>query len=344
MGRVLLSRTVLVGRLAGRDLRYRPAQAAALLLVIAAATATLTLGLALHGVTSQPYQRTRAATNGPDVVAYLPVMRPAGPRVIAACPGSSRADSRGRGDRPQRALSARRCGAAGPRRRGARPGGRAQSGARPGRPAEADRGPLGPAGRRGDRADLRRRARRRRRRPDHPERPALHGGRHRGHRGQPAVPESLLHQRRRLPCVSAGPGAATGRHQHRPDLDHRAGSRPAGHGRGPGDQLRPEPEAQRPSPGRGVRPPVRRSHPRPPPVRPGVRDRVAGHRCRGRPAGAGRAIRPVARGLAGLPAGGGQRGRAGRRPDGGAHPAGGAAQGGRQSPRDSSRPCCWPRT
>ena len=74
MGRVLLSRTVLVGRLAGRDLRYRPAQAAALLLVIAAATATLTLGLALHGVTSQPYQRTRAATNGPDVVAYLPVM------------------------------------------------------------------------------------------------------------------------------------------------------------------------------------------------------------------------------------------------------------------------------
>ena len=74
MGRVLLSRTVLVGRLAGRDLRYRPAQAVLLLLVIAAATATLTLGLALHGVTSQPYQRTRAATNGPDVVAYLPVM------------------------------------------------------------------------------------------------------------------------------------------------------------------------------------------------------------------------------------------------------------------------------
>ena len=71
MGRVLLSRTVLVGRLAGRDLRYRPAQAAALLLVIAAATATLTLGLALHGVTSQPYAQTRAATHGPDLVALL---------------------------------------------------------------------------------------------------------------------------------------------------------------------------------------------------------------------------------------------------------------------------------
>ena len=74
MRRVLLSRGLLIGQLAGRDLRHRPAQAALLLLVISAATATLTLGLALHGVTSQPYQRTRAATNGPDVVAYLPVM------------------------------------------------------------------------------------------------------------------------------------------------------------------------------------------------------------------------------------------------------------------------------
>ena len=74
MGRTLLGRTVLIGRLAARDLRYRPAQAVLLLLVISAATATLTLGLALRGVTSQPYQRTRAATNGPDVVAYLPVM------------------------------------------------------------------------------------------------------------------------------------------------------------------------------------------------------------------------------------------------------------------------------
>ena len=73
MGRALLSRSLLIGRLAGRDLRYRPAQAVLLLLAIAAATTTLTLGLALHGVTSQPYQRTRAATNGPDVVAYLPV-------------------------------------------------------------------------------------------------------------------------------------------------------------------------------------------------------------------------------------------------------------------------------
>jgi putative ABC transport system permease protein len=75
VSQTLRSRTVLVWRLAARDLRHRPAQAVLLLLVISAATATLTLGLALHGVTSQPYQRTRAATNGPDVVAYLPVMR-----------------------------------------------------------------------------------------------------------------------------------------------------------------------------------------------------------------------------------------------------------------------------
>jgi ABC-type lipoprotein release transport system permease subunit len=78
MGRVLvmpsrspLGRAVLICRLAARDLRHRPAQALLLLVAIAAATATLTLGLVLNGVTSQPYLRTKAATNGPDVVASL---------------------------------------------------------------------------------------------------------------------------------------------------------------------------------------------------------------------------------------------------------------------------------
>lgn len=66
MGKVLL-----IGRLAGRDLRRRPAQAILMLMAVTSATAILTLGLALHGVTSQPYQQTRAATKGPDVVAYL---------------------------------------------------------------------------------------------------------------------------------------------------------------------------------------------------------------------------------------------------------------------------------
>jgi hypothetical protein len=57
----------LICRLVARDLRRRPAQAV-LLLAITAATTVLTLALALHGVTSQPYQSTRAATAGPDVV------------------------------------------------------------------------------------------------------------------------------------------------------------------------------------------------------------------------------------------------------------------------------------
>jgi putative ABC transport system permease protein len=66
-----MGRTILVCRLVGRDLRRRPVQAMLMLLAVTAATAILTLGLALHGVTSQPYQQTRAATKGPDVVAYL---------------------------------------------------------------------------------------------------------------------------------------------------------------------------------------------------------------------------------------------------------------------------------
>jgi putative ABC transport system permease protein len=60
-----------VYRLAVRDIRHRPAQAALLLLVIAAGAATLTLGLSLQGTAGNPYARTRAATNGPDVVGTL---------------------------------------------------------------------------------------------------------------------------------------------------------------------------------------------------------------------------------------------------------------------------------
>jgi putative ABC transport system permease protein len=62
---------LLVGRLAARDLRRRPVEAALLLVAIMAATTTLTLGLVLHGVTSHPYESTRAATAGPDVVASV---------------------------------------------------------------------------------------------------------------------------------------------------------------------------------------------------------------------------------------------------------------------------------
>ncbi|HEV3293526.1 MAG TPA: ABC transporter permease, partial [Streptosporangiaceae bacterium] len=66
-----MSRVLLIGRLTARDLRHRPAEAVLLLLAIAAATTILTLGLALYGVTRQPYQQTRLATAGPDVVAEL---------------------------------------------------------------------------------------------------------------------------------------------------------------------------------------------------------------------------------------------------------------------------------
>jgi ABC-type lipoprotein release transport system permease subunit len=66
-----MGRLRLVLRLAARDLRRRPAEAALLLLAIVAATTTLTLGLILHGVTDEPYESTREATTGPDVVASV---------------------------------------------------------------------------------------------------------------------------------------------------------------------------------------------------------------------------------------------------------------------------------
>jgi len=75
-----MGRLTLIARLVVRDLRRRPAQAVLLLVAITAATATLTLGLALNGVTSSPYQRTKAATNGPDVTAAVwPGKQPVNP-------------------------------------------------------------------------------------------------------------------------------------------------------------------------------------------------------------------------------------------------------------------------
>jgi ABC-type lipoprotein release transport system permease subunit len=60
---------VLISRLAARDLRRRPVEALMVLLVIAAAATTLTVAFALSGVTNKPYQQTRLATAGPDVIA-----------------------------------------------------------------------------------------------------------------------------------------------------------------------------------------------------------------------------------------------------------------------------------
>jgi ABC-type lipoprotein release transport system permease subunit len=66
-----MGRLLLIWRLVTADLRRRPAETALLMLTILATTSTLTLGLILHGETSDPYQRTRAATAGPDVISYL---------------------------------------------------------------------------------------------------------------------------------------------------------------------------------------------------------------------------------------------------------------------------------
>ena len=156
-----MGRLLLVCRLAARDLRRRPAEAALLLLAITAATMTLTLGLGLRGAISKPYQSTRAATAGPDVVANV-ASDPshgapadlAGLKALADKPGVvghsgpypvvwAKLQARGR------TLEAL---VRGPRRR---------TGAD--RPAQADPRQLAARRRSGGRSGLRRRARRRRR-------------------------------------------------------------------------------------------------------------------------------------------------------------------------------------
>ena len=177
MGRILL-----VCRLAARDLRRRPAEAALLLLAIIAATTTLTLGLVLHGVTDEPYESTREATAGPDVVAS--VQRGRVPRSARRPRRARGADRRSRRHRLQRAVPAHRGGARGERRHRSRParGGPRWSGGvgtrpRPrsgrGRPARADPRRLGTRRRSGRRGRLRRRARTRRRGRDHPADPCV---------------------------------------------------------------------------------------------------------------------------------------------------------------------------
>ena len=145
----VMGRIWLIGRLVGRDLRYRPGPAVLLVLAITAATATLTLGLVLHGVTNQPYLQTRAATKGPDVVAQL------GGRAAGRAgrrrpyrPGPRHRSGRSpgtRGHRLQRALPGRVGGRAGPRPDRGRRSRRAGPGSGVARSAEGDRGDLGAA-------------------------------------------------------------------------------------------------------------------------------------------------------------------------------------------------------
>ena len=135
-----MGKHLLVWRLAVKDIRHRPVLAALLLVAIAAGAATLTLGLALRGTTDNPYARTRAATNGPDVVATGHQRRPAGSGPARDL-GASRAGPR-RG-RLQRALP-RDVGIASDRpHEGDGRGGGAQRRALCSRSAEADAGHLG---------------------------------------------------------------------------------------------------------------------------------------------------------------------------------------------------------
>jgi putative ABC transport system permease protein len=66
-----MGRLLLMARLALKDVRRNPAEAVMLLVAIVAATTTLTVALALRGVTNEPYEATRSATAGPDVVAAV---------------------------------------------------------------------------------------------------------------------------------------------------------------------------------------------------------------------------------------------------------------------------------
>lgn len=77
-------RALLLSRLVRRDIRNHLAQAMLLVIAIAVSAATLTMALALNGVTSHPYAETRAATKGPDVIAYLTSAAEAKPLLHAA--------------------------------------------------------------------------------------------------------------------------------------------------------------------------------------------------------------------------------------------------------------------
>ena len=79
-------RALLLFRLAREDIRHHFAQALLLVAAIAVATATLTMAFALNGVDSSPFQQTKAATKGPDVVAQTiaPITNVTTPADLAA--------------------------------------------------------------------------------------------------------------------------------------------------------------------------------------------------------------------------------------------------------------------
>lgn len=85
-----MGRLLLIARLAVRDLRRRPFDAVMVVLVIGAAVTALSAGLALRGVTDDPYRHTRESTAGPDVVASFLFLdnRTVDPAVVEAIAGA----------------------------------------------------------------------------------------------------------------------------------------------------------------------------------------------------------------------------------------------------------------
>jgi putative ABC transport system permease protein len=78
-------RALLLFRLARQDIRHHLAQALLLVVAIAVATAALTMAFALNGVDSNPFQQTKAATKGPDVVAQT-IGKPGSPSTSVTSP------------------------------------------------------------------------------------------------------------------------------------------------------------------------------------------------------------------------------------------------------------------
>ena len=304
-----------------------------MLLAITAATATLTLGLVLHGVTSQPYQQTRAATRGPDEVAYIgqpPITNgpPGSPQPVTGTKLQKQAQTQA----GKLARAPGVTGSSGPfplagalvRANGITAGAEAEG--RDEAPASVDQPKLTagswvrPGGvvlertfaaglgvGAGDRITL---------------------------NGRPFTVAGIAVTAANPPypnlCYYSGGGCRAGPPDNGSvrDLgllwltkpDALALATPGE----PGDHVRGGPEAEGPGRGGRVRPALRHE------LRAAGDDPVDGYRRGRRPAGAGRAGCAEPGGLAGRAARHRQRGRAGRRPDDRAHPAGRAAQGGRR--------------
>ena len=72
-----MGRLLLMWRLAARDVRRRPGEAALFLVAVTAATAALTLGLAVGNAVTTGFEKTREATAGPDITAITTATDPA---------------------------------------------------------------------------------------------------------------------------------------------------------------------------------------------------------------------------------------------------------------------------